>query len=124
MADTKRNSFSKVSPLLFVPMLCLLDNCLQSVPNSDPVPTCGLQYKKRKLASMKLKLQAAISTYRIQPTVSQIYIIKKSTLHKHALETFWLTVCEFSNVIKRRQLGVCGGGNGHRDNYPTCKNGL
>lgn len=72
---------------------------------------------------MKLKLQVATSTYRIQPTVSQIYIIKKSTLRKHALETFWLTVCEFSNVIKR-QLEVCGGGNGHRDNYPTCKNGL
>lgn len=123
--------FQKSPPLMFVPTLCLLDNCLQSVLKLYTVPTCGAQHSPKK------QNKKNPTTFVYEPTTSRSHqhiwnsikrskldLHKEITLHIHALETFWLTVCEFSNVIKRRQLEVCGGGNGHRDNYPTCKNGL
>lgn len=122
--------FQKSPPLMFVPTLCLLDNCLQSALKLYTVPTCGAQHspknKTKKTTTFVYEPTTSRSHQHIWNSIkrSKLDLLKEITLHIHALETFWLTVCEFSNVIKRRQLEVCGGGNGHRDNYPTCKNGL
>lgn len=65
--------FQKSPPLMFVPTLCLLDNCLQSALKLYTVPTCGAQHspkkqtkKKQQLSCMNLQLPEVISTYGIQ----------------------------------------------------------
>lgn len=123
VADTKRNSSSNVSPLLFVPVSCLPDNCLQ--PVLQPFTRCkhverSIRKRKKPYNFQKIPHQRP----GLISNGSATFSLSRKSHFTHTLETFWLTVCDFSSAINRRRVEVCVGGNGHRDNYPTCKNGL
>lgn len=135
LVDTKRNSFQMSPCCWFFPCcvyLTLFTACPKAIHGANMWSSQQNNYFLLKDGSttssslQHIRIKSNGTTCILFAGLHLHITLSMKSIHSTSppLETFWLMVCEFSNVIKRQQLEVCGGGNGHRDNYPTCKNGL